>query len=190
MKQINFILLFFFITSCSQSYQPKPIEYFRIDFPEKKYTLFDSISCNYKFQYPIYAQIQPYNNNKTFIDKCWLNILFPYFKATIHLTYYKTQNNLRLLTEESRSLAYKHDIKADAIIEVLYTDTINKIYGMLYEIKGNAASPVQFFLTDSLNHFLRGSLYFNVNPNKDSLAPVITFLKEDIKHLIETIRWK
>jgi gliding motility-associated lipoprotein GldD len=189
MKQANiyFIVIIFMITSCGKSYQPKPLEYFRIDFPQKNYTTFDSVSCYYKFQYPIYAKIQPYKKET---NNCWLNIQFPYFKATIHLTYIKIQNNLRMLTEESRSLAYKHDIKADAIIEILYSDTIHNIYGMVYEIKGNAASPIQFFLTDSSNHFLRGSLYFNVKPNKDSLAPVVAFIKEDIKYLIETLRWK
>ena len=62
--------------------------------------------------------------------------------------------------------------------------------GIMYEIKGNAASPFQFFATDSTKHFLRGSMYFNVYPNKDSLAPVFDFVQSDIKHLIETIKWK
>ncbi|MCK5170865.1 MAG: gliding motility lipoprotein GldD, partial [Bacteroidales bacterium] len=63
------------------------------------------------------------------------------------------------------------------------------VYGILYEIEGNAASSVQFFLTDSIKHYIRGALYFNVEPNKDSLAPVINFVKEDIKILIESFEW-
>jgi gliding motility-associated lipoprotein GldD len=64
------------------------------------------------------------------------------------------------------------------------------VIAVLFEIKGNAATPYQFFATDSTTHFLRGSLYFNVYPNKDSLAPVVDFVKKDIFRLIETLEWK
>jgi gliding motility-associated lipoprotein GldD len=186
-----YILLLFSIIACKENYSPKPFEYFRIDLPEKKYTYFDTNACFYSFQYPVYSRIEPYTNeNNKAKDTCWINIFFPDFKATIHITYHKLHNNLYKYIEECHMLAYKHDIKADAINETLYIDTLNKIYGMVYEIKGNAASPVQFYLTDSVKHFVRGSLYFNVKPNKDSLAPVIEFIKQDIKKLIETFKWK
>ncbi len=165
------------------------MEYFRIDLPSKTYTTLDTNTCLYRFEYPLYATIEPYDTTKN-RNSGWLNIQFSAFKATLHITYYDIQDNLYKYTEESRSLAYKHDIKADAIREIAYIDSKNKVFGMVYEIKGNAASPVQFYLTDSIKHFIRGSLYFNVKPNKDSLAPVITFLYEDVKHLIETLRWK
>ena len=71
-----------------------------------------------------------------------------------------------------------------------YEDKEKSVYGVLYEIKGNAASSVQFYATDSTKHFLRGALYFNTVPNKDSLAPAIQFVEEDIIHLIETLSWK
>ena len=45
----------------------------------------------------------------------------------------------------------------------------------MYDLKGNTASSLQFFVTDSTRNFLRGSLYFNAEPNKDSLAPVMDF---------------
>ncbi len=168
------------------------MEYFRIDLPEKKYIDFDSSSFPYTFQYPVYGTILPYqptfsSNNNT---HGWINIHFPDFKATLFITYVPVQNNLPKLLEDCRSLAYKHNIKADAIREILYLDSTHKVYGIIYEIKGNAASPSQFYLTDSTRHFLRGSLYFNVKPNKDSLAPVIQFLQEDIQHLIESLQWK
>jgi gliding motility-associated lipoprotein GldD len=99
-------------------------------------------------------------------------------------------HNLFQYTEDSRALAYKHTIKADAINETVYTNPGHRVYGILYDIKGNAASSLQFYLTDSVRHFLRGSLYFNVEPNKDSLAPVIAYFREDIVHLIESFEWK
>jgi gliding motility-associated lipoprotein GldD len=75
-------------------------------------------------------------------------------------------------------------------MEQVYEDPQRGIYGILYELKGNVASPMQFFVTDSTHHFLRGSLYFRTEPNKDSLAPVINFAQKDIRHIIETLNWK
>lgn len=181
-------LFLLYILSCT-SPSPKPSEFFRIDLPKKRYIKFSESKCNFEFEYPEYSKIE--NNTKdSILNPCWKNIVFPYFKATIYLTYYSVNNNFNRLAEDSRTLAYKHDVKADAIREILYIDSINKVYGIVYEIKGNAASPVQFFVSDSTKHFLRGSLYFNTKPNKDSLAPVIEFISKDIKHLIETLRWK
>jgi len=119
----------------------------------------------------------------------WMNIEFPQFKAKIHLSYKKVSGNLNGYIEDSHTLAYKHAIKADGIEEILLEDSSRKMYGILYDIKGNAASSVQFYVTDSLHNFLRGSLYFEAQPNKDSLAPSIVFFRKDILHLIETLSW-
>ena len=186
-KFINIFIVFILFVSCSQDYLPKPAGYYRIDLPEKKYQVYNS-ECPYKFEYPVY-----FNANKSDqinAEPCWLNLSFPAFKAKIHLSYKTVSANINPLIEECRNLVYKHDIKADAIDETIYSDSINKIYGTLYEIKGNAASSIQFYVTDSTKHFVRGALYFEVKPNKDSLAPVINFIEQDITHLIETLRWK
>ncbi|MBI5539477.1 MAG: gliding motility lipoprotein GldD [Bacteroidia bacterium] len=175
------------LISCNQDYIPKPAGYFRIDLPEKKYQVYDK-DCPYTFEYPLYSQAHV--SDQTNALPCWLNLNFPDFKAKIHLSYIKVTSDLNEAIEECRTLVYKHDIKADAIKEVPYSDSINKVYGTLYEIKGNAASSIQFYVTDSLNNLVRGALYFEVKPNKDSLAPVINFLEEDITHIVETIRWK
>ncbi|PIV58809.1 MAG: gliding motility lipoprotein GldD, partial [Bacteroidetes bacterium CG02_land_8_20_14_3_00_31_25] len=53
-----------------------------------------------------------------------------------------------------------------------------------------AASNIQFYVTDSIRHFVRGALYFETKPNKDSLAPIINFIEQDVTHLVETLRWK
>jgi gliding motility-associated lipoprotein GldD len=113
----------------------------------------------------------------------------PAFNGTIYLSYKKINQNLPDLIEDSRNLAYKHSIKADAIDESLIRDPERNVYGIIYDLKGNTASSIQFFVSDSTNHFLRGSLYFNTQPDKDSLAPVIRFVREDVIHLINTIKW-
>ncbi len=177
------VLIIFFV-SCEQEYTPKPREYFRIDLPEKKYQVFDK-NYPYKFENPVYSKI--IDSKK---DSFWVNIVFPGFNAAIYLTYKKINNNLPAYLEETRKFAYKHTVKADAINEYLLVHPEHNVYGILYEIKGNAASSVNFYATDSSSNFLRGALYFNVAPNKDSLAPVIEFITDDIAHLIETLEWK
>ena len=64
------------------------------------------------------------------------------------------------------------------------------MHGILYDLKGNTASNVQFVLTDSTKHFFRGALYFNNVPNKDSIAPMSDYIREDIIHIMESFEWK
>ena len=181
------ILIIFTNSGCHPSYTPKPRGYLRIEFPVKEYTLFDS-TCPYLFEYPVYAQVVA--DTGTLTEPCWINLVFPSFDGTLHISYKDVNRNLDQYVEDSRNLAYKHTIKADAIQETVYDNPDSRVHGILYEIKGNTASSLQFFLTDSSAHFLRGALYFNITPDKDSLAPVISFFKEDIVHLIESFNWK
>ena len=172
---------------CDHPTVPKPKGYFRIDLPQQSYVHFDS-PCSYSIEYPEYAVINLHPMAAT--DTCWMDIEFPSLKAKIHLTYFDINDNLASLTELSREMAYKHTHKAEAIDEKLWTDESAGVYGMLYDLKGNTASAVQFFVTDSIRHYLRGSLYFTAQPNEDSLMPVISFIREDIIHLIETLNWR
>ena len=172
---------------CDHPTVPKPKGYFRIDLPQKSYVHFDS-PCSYSIEYPEYAVINLHPMAAT--DTCWMDIEFPSLKAKIHLTYFDINDNLASLTELSREMAYKHTHKAEAIDEKLWTDESAGVYGMLYDLKGNTASAVQFFVTDSIRHYLRGSLYFTAQPNEDSLMPVISFIRADIIHLIETLNWR
>src|SRR5690606_18002102 len=93
------------------------------------------------------------------------------------------------LIRDAYGFAAKHEMKATALKRTLIEDNIHKVHGILYDIQGEAASQVQFFLTDSTRNFLRGSLYFNSKPNPDSLAPVLAFVREDIDHMIRSVRW-
>ena len=149
----------------------------------------------YSFEVPDYSVILPDDRNP---DKpLWINISIPDNKAEIHISYYnfknRDSNGLKLLSEyaeESRQLAYKHTIRADAIEEQIFINNEQKVYGTAYKILGNVASPVQFYLTDSMTNFLRGALYIRATPDIDSLKPVIRFLESDVIHLIETTSWK
>jgi gliding motility-associated lipoprotein GldD len=182
------VCILMLLVSCKKDNPtPKPRGYFRIDLPEKEYTTF-SDDCPYKFEYPKYSKIyrDPYGDGRP----CWLNINFPDFNGNIHISYKKVNNNLAEYIEDSRELAYKHSVKAEAIAEKKYVNRGDNVYGILYDLKGNVASPLQFFMTDSTDHFLRGSLYFRTVPNKDSLAPVLDFVRKDVKHMINTLEWE
>lgn len=183
----TYILLFFSILlACKQPAVPKPRSYFRIDFPDKEYTSFQS-NCNYRFEIPVYGKI--ISSNLSTAEKCWYNITFDTYKCTIYLTYKPLAGNLSSFAEDIRKIVYKHIIKADDIIETPIYDAEKDVFGILYDIKGNTASSVNFYITDSTSGFLSGSLYFDVQPNKDSLAPAIDFFRQDIVHLINTFEW-
>lgn len=183
-----FVLVLIVAYSCNQDYIPKPRGYFRIEFQEKTYHQIDSVALPYKFDVPGYVKVAP--DIDRLAEPYWINLKVPAHKAEVHISYKKVDKNLAKLLEDSRTLAYKHSIKADAINERVYINPQKKVYGTIYMIDGNAASPVQFYLTDSTKNFLRGALYIREVPNIDSLRPVIDFLIPDIIRLVETTEWK
>jgi len=180
--------LFFTLVSCGENYTPKPRAYQRIIFPERKYEICNVVQCNYSFEIPVYANIKrdPYPG----ADTCWYNVHFRPLNATLHLSYMKVQNREQLFKyiDDSRTMVYKHVMKAEEIVENYIS--ANNLHGIFYELDGNTATNVQFYVTDSTTNFLRGSLYFNENTKSDSVAPVLAFLKQDILHLIKTIKWE
>jgi gliding motility-associated lipoprotein GldD len=194
MKNIPIIILLFvtsiFLVSCDEDdpiYSPKPRGYCRIDFPKKEYRLFDT-TCPYQFEIPVYARVT--HENSKDIQPCWYNIEFPKFKATVHLSYKPVTGNVANYIDTSHYFAMKHQIKATGLDQTPVIRDSAKVYGLLFDIGGNTASSLQFYLTDSTHHFLRGSLYFNVVPNIDSTKIVVDFIRQDVLHLINTARWK
>ena len=153
----------------------------RLDFPDRTYDTYES-DCAYSFEMPEYFEVVDK-------EKCNKDIVISRFNAQLFLTYIPVDTNLNQNIQYSQKLVYDHSIKADEIQEALVHDPQQRRFGMKYNIVGNAASPYQFYLTDSTNHFIRGALYFNVPPNYDSLKPSLDYVVEDIDHLIESVRW-
>ncbi len=178
---------FLLLLSCGRNYTPKPSGYVRVHYPEKQYTLFDE-GAPFTFEYPVYAKVVPDPSKNS--EPYWYNVVFPEYKATIHLSYKKVDHNVMDYISDSRDLVYKHTSRAEGIEELPYIDSAGNKYGIIYDLEGNVASEVQFFLTDSVEHFLRGALYFRTTPNRDSLNPVVQFVRQDIVHLVETVKWK
>lgn len=175
------------IFSCeSESYTPKPKGFFRIDLPEKKYEVAE-IDCPFTFEKPIYSSIKKVEQ----ADKpCWFNLDFTTLQASLYFSYNTLNHDIDKYLEDSRTLAFKHSVKATDIEQIVINYPDKKVYGLIYDIKGDAASEFQFHLTDSSQHFLVGSLYFNTPPNQDSIHPVLEFVKQDIEHFFSTFEWK
>lgn len=178
-----FILLFLLIfISCNSDTLPKPKAYLSLEYPKKEYTNL-TLERPYSFEVLKSTKIIDDENN-------WLKIEYPNLKASIDITYRPVKNNLKELLTEAEKLVFKHAVKAEQIIPKDFVNPKKRVFGSLYEITGNAASQIQFHVTDSTNNFIKGSLYFYVKPNYDSILPAVAYVKEDILHLIETLKWK
>ena len=188
-QKVFLFVLVLFLAACNSDYAPKPRGFFRIDLPKKSYENYSS-GCNYSFKIPTYAAV--WNDSSEHTNLCWKNIVFPTINGRVHLSYYPVTSPKLLieLMENSRKLAFKHTVKADGIDESRINNPNHHVYGLYYEISGNTASSIQFFVTDSSKHFLRGALYFYTEPQADSLAPLIQFVKKDIDVMLESLEWK
>lgn len=211
-KSIFFcVLISIFIIACNSEYSHKKTGYYKIILPQHQYQLFNNPDFPYSFEYPTYGNII---KDSTYFDRTpennyWINLDFPTLNARVFLSYkiiggkvlYKLKqangsikdstgiNQFDLLVNDAFNLTNKNEIMATSISEIPIL-TPNGVSGMYFKVGGNAATAKQFFLTDSVHHFLRGALYFNSTPNADSLKPVHEFLEEDIHHLIQTFKWK
>ncbi len=183
------------LVACGEdAYTPKPRSYPRVFFPDRDYQSFDTTFCAFTFSYPQYTVIEQENSffADTVPSDCWFDVYYPDFEGRIHFTYYPIRDDgkdLEQLRQDAFELADWHNQRANYIDELVISKP-NGVSGIAFDIDGPAASPFQFFLTDSTQHFLRGALYFNTQARADSLAPVVNFVKEDILTLIESFEWK
>lgn len=185
-------MIYLLAVSCNSNYVAKPRGYFKIDFPEKKYQVFDKPGYPYTFEYPVYASVL---RDSVFFGEAtenpwWINIDFPQFQGRMYISYKEIgKNKFDTLLNDAFKMTSKHSTKAVSIDDSLIA-TPNGIHGLFFNVGGDVATANQFFLTDTTKHFLRGALYFNTTPNADSLGIVNSFLVEDVRHLINTFKWR
>lgn len=179
---LSFFIIFLLILSCKDEARPKPTGQLQLEYPLAKYSLTD-LACKYNF----YVNSDAIIKNK---GNCNLEINYPKMKATIYLSYKPVQNNIENLLKDAQKLTYKHVIKADNILEQAFINRPLKVYGMFYDVEGNAATNAQFYVTDSIKNFIDCSLYFYAKPNFDSIVPAVFYLKKDMKMMMESVRWR
>lgn len=176
------LLVSFLSFSCKDDVIPKPASHLRLDYPEAKYVNFAN-DCPFGFEMNSEAEIKGEKD-------CGFTIAYPKMKATIYLTYKPVNNDIAKLLRDAQKLTYEHVIKADDILEQPYLNPQTKVYGMFYQVDGNAATNSQFYATDSTKHFVTGSVYFYAKPNYDSIMPAASYIKNDMQRLMETLKWK
>ena len=179
------VTIMIFLPGCGEDYTPRPMGYLRFNFPEQAYEN-TKISNVATFEKPIYMDTI---NKKSPKGEFWFDLTYPHYGTVIHLSYKPVAKNLRELTDDVHYFVYKHTVRSSGIDEVLINHPENKVYGIVYRIRGNVASNIQFVVTDSVHHFLRGAFYIASRPNEDSLAPIIDFTNRDIEHMLKTLRW-
>jgi gliding motility-associated lipoprotein GldD len=174
------------LPSCHRQSVPKPYGYFRIAIPDTAYNSFDWKGYPYSFRLSQNAYVEVHKKEG---EVYWIDIQYPSINATIHCSYKRVRNNLRTLSRDAQEFLYSHSTVASAIPAQEYTDDLRHVYGLYYELHGNTATPIQFYLTDSVEHFFRGSVYCNCVPNQDSLAPIYEYLRKDVRVIMESMKW-
>jgi gliding motility-associated lipoprotein GldD len=190
MRTIITLFAIILFASCGNDPVPKPKAFLRLEYPKAEYK---EVNSQLPFSFEKNNLTNDIDTIKISRDKKTLgiDIIYPNLKGTIFITYKKIQNNnLEPYLLDAQNITQKHAQKADEIVEQPYINLKHRVFGMLYEVGGNAASQSQFYVTDSINHFVTGSLYFYAKPNYDSILPAANYLKKDIQHIMETIKWK
>ncbi|MCL5246743.1 gliding motility lipoprotein GldD [Cellulophaga sp. 20_2_10] len=180
-KYIFLIVIFgVLVAGCKEEALPKPNAMLRLEYPDT--TSVEFVTSNYSFSHSSLAKIES--------EKGAIKVVYPRINGSVFLSYKPVAGNLNQLLSDAQKLSYEHAAKADNIIEQPFVNDADNVYGMFYDVKGDAASQSQFYVTDSTKHFLTGSLYFDVKPNYDSILPAAVYLQEDIRKIMETLRWK
>lgn len=174
-------LLILVFSGCKEEVIPKPKAQLRLDYPKTEYGNLDA--KNFQFSMNEMAKVKTQSENS-------LTLNYPIMKGSIFITYKKVEDNLEKLMIDAQKLSYEHAAKADGIKPSEFYNEEEKVFGMFYEVSGNAASQAQFFVTDSTQHFVTGSLYFYTKPNYDSIYPAAAYLQNDVRKIMETLRWK
>ena len=199
MKKILFNISFFaflilFLSSCqSDPPVPKPRTYPKLIFPARVLSTVILPECPFTFDFPTYAEV---DRKQTFFDEappndCWFNLHIPAFNADIYMSYHPvtSRKNFDKLIRDTYKITNQINRRSDYMDEALIKNQYGA-GGMTFSFEGAAASPMQFYLSDTTNHFLKGALYYNSKVRPDSLMPATQFIMEDIHGMLATFRWK
>lgn len=184
---ITIILVIGVLSACNQEAPtPKPRAYPRVEFPERKYMSFSDPACPFQFEFPAYAEVEMKKDHP-----CWFNLFMPVFKARIHCSYVPVGDRAAFdeLVKDAYVIATKINARANYMEEQVIRNR-QDIGGLMLRWTGPAASPMHFFLTDTTQHFFKAALYFDAEVKPDSLAPIVSFLEEDINRMIQSFDWK
>lgn len=181
-------VLFIVLSSCQQSSIPKPYGYIRLTMPDTCYA--DAVPAGYPYRFDVSCNAEVRSVLDDQGGQYWIDLRYPALNATVHCSYQSVRGNLRDLTDDAIRFVYRHASHASSIPERGYEHSDARVYGVLFDLEGNTASSMQFFVTDSVRHFFRAAVYCDCVPNADSLAPVYDYLHKDVVRMVESFEWR
>jgi gliding motility-associated lipoprotein GldD len=157
--------------------------------PKPAYQHWDSV-LPFVFDYSKHASLDFQNKERNLF---WVDIYYPSLSAMFKMTCFQVKNNLNNYIREEEELVMFH-VDRRMVDDIQYStvnDPIARVFGRLYELEGkHVATPFKFWLTDSSQYFVKGTLFFDFAPNNDSLAPIIDYLKRDALFMVESWQWR
>jgi gliding motility-associated lipoprotein GldD len=179
------------LASCGDDAVPKPRGYLRLDMPDTTYTAWHG-GCPFNAEVAGYAMMvdKPRSASTTTDTACWTTMRFGGQHADVFMTYRRIDGDLAQLINDAHTFKDKHEAKAARIRSERIMRTKDRVFGTYFDVEGDVASPVVFYLTDSTTHFLYASLYFDARPNADSLSPVTDRIRKDLRHFARTLTWR
>lgn len=182
-----FVAILLTTISCRQDINvPKPKAYLKLDYPTAEYQYTDT-KLPFLFDKNILSSLEVIKKNNIIEG---VNLVYKPMNASIYISYKFVDYNLDNLIKSSLSITQQHAKIAHSVSEKEFTNNISRVYGKIFDLSGPVASQIQFYATDSINHFLSGALYFNTRPNYDSIYPATRYIQNDIIRLMESIEWK
>ena len=173
------------VSSCKDEIiVPKPKAFLNLKYPKPNYSKINEIP--FSFDLNNLVKIENIVEKKDNFD---VKLNYDIINASLYLNYIKIENNFNELISQNNFNLNNHAKVAIKASKQDFSDENRKVFGTLYELIGPVASPSQFYVTDSVDNFLAGTLFFKIKPNYDSLFPAIYYVKNDIIRLIETIKW-
>lgn len=179
--------LFLFHFSCDETnYLPREKGFLRLEFEKPTYDTFSSEASKLNFIFNnAYSSFEIVSDEK---------IVLKYKDIKIDLVLSDVElENLSSFEESIRNFYVflePHRKKSNQISIKEFTSVDNKRFAKVFEMRGPVASPLQFYVTDSINHFLFGSMNVMVKSNYDSIYPSIMYVKNDIFSIIESVNWE
>ncbi len=197
-NQLRIYLLLLVVAGCTsggdQAFVPRPRMYPYVDLPQPKYGwMKEKKDCGFVFRKSNLSTIESRTTffKDTLLHDCWFDLVYPEMEARVHFTYYPigAAHPFQDLVSESFQMVYEHSSIASRIDENPIIQNGEEA-GMSFELKGPVASPYQFFLSDTTDHFIRAALYFNSRPNPDSIAPILAYIRADLDTLVKSFEWQ
>ena len=181
------------LSACQETLEiPKPRTYPRVVFPNHSYNTVAPDPCPFSMDIPVYSKLEKEKQvlgNEAAQD-CWYTLRFNKFNAEVYFSYFSIDDRKHYdkLLKDSYFVLQQINRKSDFMEESRYENKHNT-HGLTYSFEGDAASPFQFILSDTTDHFVRGALYFNSKVNPDSMKPVIDFVRVDMDRMLSSFVW-